>query len=233
MGPSSGVGPCDCFRSVFGKRKVLKAAHRGYHRGSSYSRALEAAQQSPSNPRPYPFAHRAGVRLETETIKVAKYDNYKQAKDDAKETAKNTANESKDRAQDVKDEVTDRARDVKDKVGAQAEEAKKQAGEQAKQGFDQGKGQVVSQISSVAQAFRKTSEQLREEDQGDLAGYTERIAEQVERVSDYLEGKGLRGVAGDLETLARQRPGLFVGGALVVGLVAARFLRSGNSDSYR
>ena len=102
---------------------------------------------------------------------------------------------------------------------------------EAERGFERGKGRVAERISSVAHAFRKTGEQLREEDQGDLAGYTDRVAEQVERVSSYLEGKGLRDVLDDVSVFAKRQPGLFVGGALVAGLVAARFLRSSGSHS--
>ena len=54
-------------------------------------------------------------------------------------------------------------------------------------------------------------------------------------MSGYLEGKGLRDVLDDVSGFAKRQPGLFVGGALVAGLVAARFLRSsghgGNSSS--
>ena len=172
-------------------------------------------------------------------------DNQKQKDDiktDAKKKAEDTAqkasqkadqaaHEAKQRAGDAADDAKARAGDIKDKVKAQAQDAKARAEAEAKKGFEQGKGRVVSQVSSVAQAFRKTGEQLRDEDHGDLAGYTERIADEVEKVSGYLEGKGLRDVMGDVETFARQRPSLFVGGALVVGLVAARFLRSSSAHT--
>ena len=150
---------------------------------------------------------------------------------DAKQHADDAAKDAKAQAQDAAQEAKHRAGDVKDQVKAQAQDARHRAEDAAKKGFEQGKGRVASQVNSVAQAFRKTGEQLRDEDQGDLAGYTERIADQVEKVSGYLEGKDLRAVIGDVETFARQRPGLFVGGALVVGLAAARFLRSSSSHS--
>jgi len=143
----------------------------------------------------------------------------------------NTQDKAKEAAKDKAQEAQDRAREVKDQVKAQAQEAKEQATAKAQEKFEQGKGRLVSQVQGVANAFRKTSEQLREEEQGDLAAYTEQLAEQVERLSSYLEDKGLKGVTRDLEGLARQRPALFVGGALVLGLVAVRFLRSSSSES--
>ncbi len=164
-----------------------------------------------------------------------KTDAKKKAEDTAQKTsqkADQAAQDAKQQAGDAADDAKQRAGDVKDRVKAQAQDARARAEAEAQKGFEQGKGRVVSQVSSVAQAFRKTGEQLRDEDQGDLAGYTERIADEVEKVSGYLEGKGLRDVMGDVETFARQRPSLFVGGALVVGLVAARFLRSSGSSSH-
>lgn len=129
-------------------------------------------------------------------------------------------------AQNVKDKVSGAAQDARERVKSGAKDARDRAQAEAEQGFERGKGRVAERVSSVAHAFRKTGEQLREEEQGDLAGYTDRVAEQVERVSGYLEGKGLRDVLDDVSAFARRQPGLFVGGALVAGLVAARFLRS-------
>ena len=154
-----------------------------------------------------------------------------EAADQAKQKAGEVADQAKQKLGEAAQEAKSRAGEVTETVKAQAQEARARVEAEAEKGFEQGKGQVMNQVSSVAQAFRKTSEQLRSEDQGDLAGYTERIAEQVEKVSGYLEGKGMRGAMSDLETFARQRPGVFVGGALVVGLVAARFLRSSSASS--
>lgn len=154
-----------------------------------------------------------------------------QAAKDAQAQAGEAAEDVKAKVGEAAQEARGRAEGVKDKVKEQASEARGRVQAEAEKGFEQGKGRVAERVSSVAHAFRKTGEQLREEDQGDLAGYTDRVAEQVERVSSYLEGKGLRDVLDDVSAFAKRQPGLFVGGALVAGLVAARFLRSsGHSD---
>lgn len=140
--------------------------------------------------------------------------------------AKRTTRSAKKQTEKVTDEAKASAGNLGSKVREGAQSAKERVQSEAEREFQKGKNRVVTQVSSVAGAFRKTSEQLRQEDQADLAGYTDRIADGVERVSDYLDDKGLRGAVSDLEGFARQRPGLFVGGALAVGLVAARFLRA-------
>lgn len=149
----------------------------------------------------------------------------------ASTTTKRAASRSKKQVEKVADEIKDSAgeagtSDLGSKVRERAQSAKQRVEAEAERGFEQGKKRVVSQVQGVAEALRKTGEQLRQEDQTDLAGYTDRLANSVENVSSYLDQKGVRGAVSDLEGFARQRPGLFVGGALAVGLVAARFLRS-------
>ena len=155
----------------------------------------------------------------------------KDAQAKAGEAAEDVKADVKAKVGEAAHEARGRTEGVKDKVKEQASEARGRVQAEAEKGFERGKGRVAERVSSVAHAFRKTGEQLREEDQGDLAGYTDRVAEQVEKVSGYLEGKGLRDVLDDVSAFAKRQPGLFVGGALVAGLVAARFLRSsGHSD---
>lgn len=148
------------------------------------------------------------------------------AADKARRKVSDAAEATKEQAGKVAAEAKRQTADVRDKVREGAQSAKERVQAEAERGFERGKSRVVTQIHGVAEAFRRTGEQLREEEQSDLAGYTDKIAEQVDKVSHYLDDKGLRGAVSDLEGFARQRPALFVGGALAVGLVAARFLRS-------
>jgi hypothetical protein len=92
--------------------------------------------------------------------------------------------------------------------------------------FQEGKGRVVSQMDSVARAFRQTAERLQGEDQGDLARYSERLSERVEQVSGYLRQKNIGALLDDLEGLAHRRPEVFLGTAFALGLLGARFLKS-------
>ncbi|HEX5576218.1 MAG TPA: hypothetical protein VFX42_10115, partial [Gemmatimonadales bacterium] len=75
-------------------------------------------------------------------------------------------------------------------------------------------------------ALHRTTEHLRSEDQQRIAGLTETVARQIEQVSDYLRNKDARAMREDLENLARRQPAVMLGGALVLGLIGARFLKS-------
>ncbi|HYF38644.1 MAG TPA: hypothetical protein VD930_03065 [Gemmatimonadales bacterium] len=117
-------------------------------------------------------------------------------------------------------------RGVKDQVVDQAKNTFQQARERAGSSLGESKGQFAEQFGTIADALRRTTEHLRSEDQERIAGLTDTVARQVEQVADYLRNKDARAMRQDLENLARRQPALVIGGALVLGLIGARFLKS-------
>jgi hypothetical protein len=115
---------------------------------------------------------------------------------------------------------------VREKIGEQARTAARQAREKAGNAFAERKTEVAGQVSSVADAVRNSSSQLRGSGHDQIAGITESIAEQAERAASYLRDADLRSIRRDFEDLARRQPMLVIGGALALGLIGARFLRS-------
>jgi hypothetical protein len=115
-----------------------------------------------------------------------------------------------------------------------AERLTEQAKRQVQSMFAQQKGAAASTLGHVAHALRQAAQQLSKEEEGTVAGYTDRAADQLERFSNLLRTKDLRDVMDDTQNLARQRPELFFGGALAAGFLLARFLKaSGQRASYR
>jgi sirohydrochlorin ferrochelatase len=117
-------------------------------------------------------------------------------------------------------------RQVKDQVVDQAKTTFQQARERAGSSLGESKGQFAEQFGTIAEALRRTTEHLRSEDQQRIAGLTETVARQVDQVANYLRSKDARAMRLDLENLARRQPALVLGGALVLGLLGARFLKS-------
>lgn len=120
-----------------------------------------------------------------------------------------------EQATPMKEQVQQTAADLKEQVATQA------TGKMANQ-----KDAASDNLNNVAHAFRQTSEHLRDNDREGIAGYVDRAAGQVEHFAGYLGKRDLREIAQDAEQFARREPALFLGGALALGLFAARFLKS-------
>jgi glucan phosphorylase len=147
------------------------------------------------------------------------------------DTSKDTMAGVKDTAKDAAEDVQQKAGKLTDEVKSQAIEITEEAKVQAKSVIEDRKEMAARELGSVAEAFRQTSSSLREQDQAMFAQYSNRVADQVERVSSYLEDHNLDDMIHDSEDFARRQPELFIGGAFTLGLLAARFLKSSASSS--
>jgi hypothetical protein len=127
----------------------------------------------------------------------------------------------------------DQIRGMKDQVVDQAKSTFQQARDRASSSLGESKGQLSEQVRNIAETLRRTSEHLRSEDQQRIAGLTDTVARQVEQVADYLSNKDARAMRQDLENLARRQPAVMIGGALVLGLIGARFFKSSERRSGR
>jgi hypothetical protein len=124
-------------------------------------------------------------------------------------------------------------REVKDQVVGQARTTLEQARTRATSSLGESKGQFADQFGTIAEALRRTTEHLRSEDQQRIAGITDTVARQVDQVANYLRDKDAMAMRNDLENLARRQPALVLGGALILGLMGARFLKSSQRDRFR
>lgn len=125
-----------------------------------------------------------------------------------------------------KSNLIEGAHDVTDDMKHLAGDVAGQAKKTAESGLSAGKKRAAEGLGSVANAIRKTSEQLHADDEGALTEYLDRAARQVDVASDYLKRRTLGQLVGDVEGFARREPALFLGGAFVAGLVGGRFLKS-------
>lgn len=146
-----------------------------------------------------------------------------------------------DQTRNDKTEVTEGAQE-EGQAKQQSREVARQTQEQASWYADElrqrAKDQIATQkerasgeLSGVSQALRQTGSQLREQDQGSIGQYAEQAAGQTDRLSDYLHEKEADQLIGEVEHFARSRPSVFLGGAVVLGVVAARFLKSSSGGN--
>lgn len=136
--------------------------------------------------------------------------------DRTKETGRRDPRES---ARETVDELRRATRDA----AREAREAGKEAVVHRSQSQ---KNRAEATLDSVARALHEASDTLRRDESEQLGRYTERAAEGVERLGDYLENRDLGALLQDTRSLARRRPELFIGGCYFTGLLLGRFLKS-------
>lgn len=102
-----------------------------------------------------------------------------------------------------------------------------QVKQQATTRVNEQKARAAEGLGSVASAIRSASEHLRSENQT-LATYADKAVDQIQLFADRMRDKDPAEMVRDAETFARRNPAAFVGGAFVLGLALARFLKSSN-----
>jgi len=118
-------------------------------------------------------------------------------------------------------------RDMKDQMVDQAKQSFRQARDSAGSSLNQSRNQAADSIGGIASAVRGTSERLRADNRDRVADLTDNLADQVERLSSYLRDRNLGDFRRDAEEFARRQPAVAVGVALAIGVLGARFLKSG------
>ncbi len=88
------------------------------------------------------------------------------------------------------------------------------------------KTKVADGLGDIAHALRQATSARHEPVVDAVKPYVDKAADRLENVSTYVQDKTLKDMAKDLEDFARREPALFLGGALAIGLIGGRFLKS-------
>lgn len=122
----------------------------------------------------------------------------------------------------VKEQVSQGAQQVQQTASQVAQTASQQAESFA----DTKKNQAAQSLKSVAGTLRKSGQEL--DTSGDkMAGTViDKVAGGTDSVATYLQNESVTQMVSDAENFARSNTWAFLGGAFVLGLAAARFLKS-------
>lgn len=105
-----------------------------------------------------------------------------------------------------------------------------QVQQQAGSRLNHQKDEAASEIQKVAGAVRQLGDQLGGQDQGPIAHYAaeygRKAADGLERFTDYLRQNDAKALVSGIENFGRRQPALLLGGAFLLGLAGARFLKS-------
>jgi len=144
---------------------------------------------------------------------------------DAAERGKEVTATVQEQAGAVVQEARDQARRVASEARTQvrvvADDAKDQLRQQARR--RQAGSPTASSASNIR--ARRSSPAIREA-AGQLAEYADRALASVGDLTQQLRSRGVDDLLGDLRRFAQRRPGAFLAGAVVMGFVAGRMLRS-------
>lgn len=135
------------------------------------------------------------------------------------------ADERRQRDDGVRERATEAVED-------KAMELRSRGADQVRQQLDTRTTDVGRQARTMAQALRRSGENLRSEGNGQAASVTDGAAERVERLGEYLERIDGDQLLRDAEQFARRRPWLLAGVGLVAGLAASRMLKASSEQRY-
>ena len=111
---------------------------------------------------------------------------------------------------------------VGSKVRELATNAQHQAGSQVRSQVETGKHRAAGALRNVANTLERP-----DEGSADFISQSVRTAsDRARQFADYLDNTDLRDMVADAEGMARRQPAMFLGGAFVLGLLAARVLKS-------
>ena len=119
-----------------------------------------------------------------------------------------------------------------------AQQARQQANDLASRGGEQVKSQLANQkhdasqrLTPITVALRETAQQLRKQGQAPVAQYADKTSDQVERFSGYLRETEVDEMVDQARGFARSRPAIFLGSAVALGFLGARFLKSSSQQA--
>jgi hypothetical protein len=118
--------------------------------------------------------------------------------------------------------AVDQAKDTAQQLASQAKE---QVTQKAQSGLHRGKTMAAESLGGVAQSLLQSSQHLRDQNQG-AGQYVEQAAQRLQGLSDFLQNTEVDEIIDRVESTARRQPALFLGGAFMLGLLGARFLKS-------
>ena len=122
--------------------------------------------------------------------------------------------------QDVKNKAAEAAQAVKDKTGTGLDDLKSEAGRRG----EDAKGQAAEEISRTSSALRKAAGEF--EDGSLQHKLFAQAADQAEALSETLSNRSVDQIIESVAGFGKRNPAALIGGAVLAGLVMARFAKA-------
>jgi hypothetical protein len=152
----------------------------------------------------------------------------------AGDRAREAASTGQEQAREVASTAGEQARSIASTTQGEAAEVMRGAGEQARRlagdARQELRSQADAQVDRLAQGLNDVSRQLRSMGEhgepGPVSDLARDAAVRTQQMAERLRGGGVDQVVGQLRSVGRNRPGLFLLGAFGVGLITGRVVRN-------
>jgi hypothetical protein len=129
------------------------------------------------------------------------------------------------RLTDVADEIRQNARQLRSQATERGTAMLHDVQDRVSGAIDQGKGRLANEICAIGDVLQDAAGRL-EGEHGAAGRYARMAAEQVNGLGDFLRDADPERMLSEFQSFARRRPEVFLGGAVLAGLLLGRFLRS-------
>ncbi len=130
------------------------------------------------------------------------------------------------------DQASAKVQDAVSTAQEKASELREQGSSRLRDQLDQRSSQAGSQMRSLADALRRSGDELGDGGNASASQLTGQAADRIERLGTYLEQKRGDELMRDVETFARRRPWMLAGLGMLAGVAAARFLKASSEGRY-
>jgi hypothetical protein len=129
-----------------------------------------------------------------------------------------------------------RGSELLDQAKTAAGEAYESVAEKATSSLEEKKASLSGGLNTIADSVRRAGDSLAETQESNYlteysARYAKTAAQKLQQAARYFETSDLSTMRRDAENFARRNPAVFLGGAFLLGMLAARFLKSGSNGS--
>lgn len=139
-----------------------------------------------------------------------------------KEMPAGTANTSSNGETELSSAATEAAGQAQETVTRLADQVQQQVVSR----LTEQKDKLTNVLETTTFVIQQVGEQVRQQDHATTAEYVDKAADWAEQFTTTVREQEVSELVSQTEQVARQRPSLFLGGALALGVLGTRFFRS-------
>ena len=145
--------------------------------------------------------------------------------DSLSKQAKTLGRDIKNKASEITDTVARSAKSQAQGLGATASDIASDAKGKVESVMNEQKRAGADYIGEIDDAVHRAAGEINNE-VPQAARYVHQAADRLQGVASAVRNRNMGDLVGEVEQFARQQPGLFFGGTLLLGFAATRFLKS-------